>query len=47
LRVAFTYADGNRNANCDSNSNVDAIWDTISYSKCHWNADGITNSDAV
>jgi hypothetical protein len=47
LWVAFAYTDGNRNGNCHSNGNVDAIWDTISYSKCHWYADGITNSDPV
>jgi hypothetical protein len=35
--VAFAYA--------DRNSNGDAIWDTNSYSKCHSDADGITNTN--
>ena len=36
---AYTYG------NCDSNGNVDAIWNTNSYSKCSTLAD--TNIDAV
>jgi hypothetical protein len=46
---AFTYADGdgNCNSNCDRNSNVGAIWDTISY--CHRHRSRIAHAhiDAV